>query len=281
MFRSFSLRVSGQTWIADRPVIVGILNSTPDSFYAGSRVASADAAEAHAESLLASGAQWLDLGGCSTRPGAEIPSMEEEWRRVEPALDRIIQRFPNTPVSIDTFRGEIAFRALQQGASIINDVSGGSLDPSIWTVAAQTKAPYILTHYPAGQSPSTMHESGLTKENVIADMQQYFQRHLHELRQQGVEQVLLDPGLGFGKTLEANYRVLRDLPALHDIGAPLYIGLSRKSMLWKHLDRSPDTVLSATSALHLYALERGAQILRVHDAHEAADVVKLWETLNA
>ena len=109
----------------------------------------------------------------------------------------------------------------------------------------------------------------------------YFHRHLHELRQQGVEHILLDPGLGFGKTVEANYRVLKDLPLLQDLEAPLYIGLSRKSMLWKHLDRSPDTVLPATSALHLYALERGAQILRVHDAQEAADVVKLWETLNS
>lgn len=280
MFRSFSLPIAGQTWSANRPVIVGILNTTPDSFYEGSRVASADAAESHAEALLAGGAQWLDVGGCSTRPGAEVPSLEEEWNRVEPALQRLAQRFPDVPISIDTFRGEIAYRALAQGAHIINDVSGGSLDPTIWNVAAQSKAPYILTHYPAGHRPSTMQDVALTPENIMEDLLQYFHRHLRELRQQGVDRVLLDPGLGFGKTLEGNYRVLKDLPLLQDLGAPLYIGLSRKSMLWKHLDRSPDTVLPATSALHLYALERGAQILRVHDAQEAADVVKLWETLN-
>jgi dihydropteroate synthase len=280
MFRSFSLPIKGQTWTAKRPVLVGILNTTPDSFFSASRVASADAAEAHAETLLNEGADWLDIGGCSTRPGAEIPSQEEEWQRVEPALQRIAKRFPSVPISIDTFRGEIAHRALLAGADIINDVSGGSLDPTIWTVASQSKAPYILTHYPAGHRPSTMQEAALTPEEVMQDMRHYFKRHLNELKRQGVEHVLLDPGLGFGKTLEANYRVLKELQQLQPLDAPLYIGLSRKSMLWKHLDRTPETVLPATSALHLYALEQGAQLLRVHDALEARDVLKIWETLH-
>ena len=280
MFRSFSLPIKGQTWTAERPVLVGILNTTPDSFYTGSRVASADAAEAYAETLLNEGADWLDIGGCSTRPGAEVPSQEEEWQRVAPALQRIAQRFPSVPISIDTFRGEIAHRALLAGADVINDVSGGSLDPTIWTVAAQSKAPYILTHYPAGHSPSTMQEAALTPEEVMQDMRHYFERHLNELKRQGVDHVLLDPGLGFGKTLEANYRALRELPLLQSLEAPLYIGLSRKSMLWKHLDRTPETVLPATSALHLYALEQGAQLLRVHDAQEALDIRKIWETIH-
>lgn len=281
MFRSFSLSLGGHTWQADSPVIVGILNATPDSFFIGSRALGPDAVEAQAETMLAAGAHWLDIGGCSTRPGAELPSLSEEWDRVAPGLQRLVQRFPDIPISIDTFRGEIAHRSLDSGAHILNDISGGSLDPSIWAVAAQHDAPYILTHYPAGHLPTTMNDAALGTAEVTASLMTYFQGHIAELRRQGVHQLLIDPGFGFGKTVEANYRLLRDMTKLHALDLPLFVGISRKSMLWRLLGSQPEHMVAATSAMHLYALEQGAQLLRVHDAREAADVVKLWQTIHA
>ncbi|KRO58137.1 MAG: hypothetical protein ABR98_06715 [Cryomorphaceae bacterium BACL7 MAG-120910-bin2] len=281
MFRSFSLPFAGHTWTAESPVIVGIVNTTPDSFYAQSRANTADSVEAHAETLLEGGAHWLDIGGCSTRPDAALPSVEEEWSRVQPGLKRLADRFGEIPVSIDTFRGEIAARALDAGACMINDISGGSLDPVIWDVAARSHAPYILTHYPAGHTPATMQSVALGPEQITQSVLHYFAQHLAELQHRGITHVLLDPGFGFGKTLEANYRLLNDLSQLTAATQPLYVGVSRKSMLWRLLERNPEEVLPATSALHLHALQQGAQILRVHDAAEARDIITLWKQLNA
>jgi dihydropteroate synthase len=280
MFRSFSVPLNGQTWTAMSPVIVGIVNATPDSFFAKSRANSVADALAQAERHMLGGAHWLDVGGCSTRPGAETPPLEEEWARVAPILLAIAREFPTIPISIDTFRGEIAERALQSGASMINDVSAGSIDPTIWQVAATHHVPYVLTHYPTGVKTSGMEPPPLGPSETMEHMLTFFKEKMRQVKALGIEHILLDPGLGFGKALSSNYTALNGLPELLELNAPLYIGLSRKSMMWKLLGKSPETVLPATSALHLHALERGAQILRVHDAQEATDVITLWRELH-
>ena len=280
MFRSFSVPLNGQTWTAMSPVIAGIVNATPDSFFAKSRANSVADALAQAEQHVLGGAHWLDVGGCSTRPGAETPPLQEEWARVEPILFALAKEFPTIPISIDTFRGVIAERALQSGASMINDVSGGSIDPNIWQVAAAHCVPYVLTHYPTAINTPGKEPLPLQPSETMKHMLTYFKETIRHVKALGVEHILLDPGLGFGKILSSNYTALNGLSELLELNAPLYIGLSRKSMMWKLLGKTPETVLPATSALHLYALEKGAQILRVHDAQEASDIITLWRELN-
>ena len=256
--------------MAERPQIMGILNATPDSYYAPSRLQGLDRLESEAERLLTEGADWLDLGGCSTRPGAEWPSPDEEWARLDGAFERLRIRFGSAlPLSVDTFRSEIARRALDQGANLVNDISGGILDPAIWSVAAEARAPYILTHYPAsggellGPDQASLVTLRELSERLIA------------AREAGLNDVILDPGIGFGKTPEGNLRLVRDLALLREFPHPLLVGVSRKSLITRTLGIAAADALPATSALHAWALERGAQILRVHDPREARQVVDL------
>jgi dihydropteroate synthase len=237
---------------------MGILNATPDSYYAPSRLTGLDQLEFQAEQLLELGADWLDLGSCSTRPGAEWPSLDEEWARLDGAFAHLRKRFgAKIPLSIDTFRREIARRALDQGADLVNDISGGILDPAIWSVAADARAPYILTDTAALVTVREL------SERLIA------------VREAGLNDVLLDPGIGFGKTPEGNLRLVRDLALFTEFPHPVLVGVSRKSLLTRTLGITADEALPATSALHALALERGAQILRVHDPREARQVIEL------
>lgn len=255
---------------------MGILNATPDSYYAPSRAQGLDRLEAQAEQLLSDGADWLDLGGCSTRPGAEWPSLDDEWSRLDGAFERLRLHFgPDVPLSVDTFRSEVARRALDQGADLVNDISGGILDPAIWSVAAEARAPYVLTHYPATSREllGADHATSVTVRELSA--------RLIAAREAGLNDVLLDPGIGFGKTPEGNLRLVRDLALLREFPHPILVGVSRKSLITRSLGITADQALPATSALHAWALDRGAQILRVHDPREAREVVELAALLFA
>lgn len=279
MFRSFSLNIKGRTWTAKRPVIAGIINVTPDSFYAESRVGSVRQTLKQAEQFIDEGALWLDIGGCSTRPGAAFPSFEEEWQRVGPHISELAKAFPEVPLSIDTFRSGIARRALDLGVDIINDVSGGSMDSSIWNVAAEFNAPYVLTHFPKSKTAQTMMVDPIEAQEVWSNISFFFDEKINALGRSGVKQILLDPGVGFGKTVEANFEIVRNGQQMLRYPFPFYLGISRKSFMWKPLGISANESLALTSALHLKSLECGAQILRVHDVKEATHVSQIWESL--
>ncbi len=250
---------------------MGILNATPDSYYAPSRLTGRDQLEFQAEQLLEQGADWLDVGGCSTRPGASWPSPDEEWARLDGVFSRLRQRFGNDlPLSIDTFRSEIAQRALDQGADLVNDISGGILDPRIWAVAAEARAPYILTHYPSEADAPLLGADQATTVSI-----RELSERLFAAREAGLNDVILDPGIGFGKTPQGNLRLVRDLALWTEFPHPLLVGVSRKSLITRTLGITADEALPATSALHALALERGTQILRVHDPREARQVIHL------
>ena len=255
---------------------MGIINVTPDSFYCNSRHSDADAAVATAERMIADGAAMLDIGGCSTRPGSEPASLEEEMQRVIPAVEAIRDRFPDVIISVDTFRGEVARRSIEAGADIINDISAGNIDSDILQATIDLKTPYILMH-PADASltPDTPDEE--TTPTVLADLQ----RVLRDLRQRGVCDIIIDPGFGFGKTLQQNYRLMADLEAFQVFDCPLLVGISRKSMINRLLDVAPQSndSLLGTDILNAFSLLHGADILRVHDVKPAVDAIKIISRL--
>lgn len=254
---------------------MGILNLTPDSFYAGSRQATENQALAQAGAMLADGAHFLDLGAVSTRPCAAEVSFGEEKERLLPALKAIRKEFPSALLSIDTFRAEIARIALSEGADIINDISGGQ-DAAMYSVVAAPKAPYILMHMRG--TPQTM--AGLTDyANVVLDIQAYFLEKIAAARADGVGDIILDPGLGFAKTIPQNFELLGRLDAITTLGCPVLIGLSRKKMVWQTIGTNPDGALNGTTALHMAALMGGASILRVHDVKPAIETVQLYNSL--
>lgn len=253
---------------------MGILNVTPDSFHAGSRVSHREAALGMARVMVTQGADFLDIGGYSSRPGADDISIQEEMDRVLPIVERIHADFPHIPISIDTFRSPVAAAALSAGASIINDISGGVLDPEIMPLAAHQGAPYVLMHMQG--TPADMQRSPFYKD-VVVDIMDFFIAQSAKAHEAGIHDVILDPGFGFGKTMAHNFQLLQSLHAFRILGLPMLVGLSRKSMIWKILNVTPSEALNGTTALHMVALEQGAGILRVHDVKEAREVVRLWE----
>lgn len=253
------------------PAVMGILNLTPDSFFAGSRVDSSKVLR-QAEKMLTDGATFLDLGGYSTRPGADEVPLDEELRRVVPAVEALRREFPQALLSIDTFRARVAREAVEAGAVLVNDVSGGTLDDELFETVAALRVPYVLMH--SRGTPKTM--SGLTGyRDVVTDVIAELEPKLYRLRQLGVTDVVLDPGFGFAKTTEQNFRLLANLPALRIFGLPLLVGVSRKGMIWKTLGLTPDEAANGTTVLNTVALRGGARILRVHDVREAVEAVKL------
>lgn len=276
MSHLFSLNIKGQLREYTQPIVMGIINVTPDSFYCGSRHSDADAAVATAERMLAQGAAMLDIGGCSTRPGSTPATVDDELRRVIPAIEAIRARFPEAVISIDTFRANVARMAIQAGADIINDISAANIDPGIIDVAADLKAPYIIMHpADASLSPSTPDEE--TTSTVLADLQ----RVLRDLRQRGICDIIIDPGFGFGKTLQQNYRLMADLESFQTFGCPILVGISRKSMINRLLDVDPQSTdsLLGTDILNAFSLLHGADILRVHDVKPAVDAIKIISRL--
>ncbi|MCB9223222.1 MAG: dihydropteroate synthase [Crocinitomicaceae bacterium] len=254
---------------------MGILNATPDSFYSFSRVNEQSIVDAAGE-MLEDGADILDIGGYSSRPGADEVSEQEEIDRVIPAIESVLRSNPDIIISVDTFRPRVAKLALEAGAGIINDITGGQFDTDIFKVAGENMAPYILMHMRG--TPQTMQK--LTDYgNLMLEIQQYFSQQVKKAKDAGVKDILLDPGFGFSKTLDQNYQLMHHLDLLHLHDLPILVGISRKSMIYKKLGSNADQSLNGTTALNMFALTKGAGILRVHDVREAKETISLYRTI--
>ena len=262
---------NGITLSLESPLVMGIINITPDSFYDGGRYMLHDAAIELSEKLIAEGADMLDLGAASTRPGAENVAPEEELKRLLPVLEHIVKNHPGIPVSIDTFHASVAKEVLEKGASLINDISGGA-DPEMYQTVAEYKAPYVLMHMQG--TPKTMQQNP-HYDDVVAEVHQYFAERIKKLEVAGVSQIIIDPGFGFGKSVEHNYTLLQHLNKFKDLGLPIMTGVSRKSMINKVLKTKPENALAGTVSLNTLALLQGSDILRVHDIKEARQVILL------
>ena len=272
-FRTYSLNLKGQLVTIYHPWVMGIINVTPDSFYSGSRVNDEKALIGRVHQMLDEGADVLDIGACSTRPGSESVDAREEMKRLQWALALIRREAPEAIISVDTYRADVARRCVEQwGVDIINDISGGTIDEAMFVTIAALHVPYVLMHMRG--TPETM--SSMTDyDNVTADVLEWMARRIDELRQLGVADVIADPGFGFAKTLEQNYEMLARLEAFHALNAPLLVGISRKRMIYSLLECDPEHALNGTTIINVMALERGAHILRVHDVKAAAEAVKL------
>ena len=272
---TYSLNCSGKLLSLDAPKVMGILNATPDSFFAGSRKQTERELMERVQQILSEGGSIIDVGAYSTRPGAAVVSAEEEWQRLEQALRIVHREAPETILSVDTFRADIARRCVETfGVSIINDISGGDADAQMFDTVADLRVPYVLMHCQG--TPQTMQQAPSYK-NVTAEVITDLSRKVRQLRQRGMRDIIIDPGFGFGKTLEHNYTLLRQLEDFRIFDLPLLIGISRKSMITKPLGITPDEALNGTTALNAFALMKGAHLLRVHDVKAAVEVVKLFE----
>lgn len=268
------LNFQGKAMVFDSPAVMAIINITPDSFYAPSRVDSELSIISCASMALEQGAAILDIGAYSSRPNASNVSEEEEWSRLQQALKVIRREFPQAILSVDTFRANIARRAVEEfGVQIINDISGGELDPQMFATVAQVHAAYILMHTKG--TPQTM-QSLAHYDNILSEIVHYFETHIHQLHQLGVTDIILDPGFGFAKTVEQNYELLHKMSALQLFQLPILVGVSRKSMIYKPLGCTPDEALNGTTALHILALQQGAIFLRVHDVKPAIEAIHLF-----
>lgn len=259
------------------PIVMGIVNLTDDSFYDGGKYNCLESAKRRIEEIVCQKADIIDLGACSTRPGAELVPVEEEIRRLIPAISFIKSEFPNVPISIDTVWSEVCIAAINEGADIINDISGGSFDEKMFDTVASLQVPYILTHTPA--KPDCMQKS-TNYNNLFMDICKYFSERLERLRMLGAKDIVLDLGFGFGKTIEQNYELLSRQKEFEIFNLPILTGISRKSMIYKPLDKTPEEVLNETSFLHAFALQNGANILRVHDVAIAKNCIKLFNLYN-
>lgn len=259
------------------PVVMGIVNLTDDSFYDGGKYNCLESAKWRIEEIVCQKADIIDLGACSTRPGAELVPVEEEIRRLIPAIRFVKSEFPNVPISIDTVWSKVCIAAINEGADIINDISGGSFDEKMFDTVASLQVPYILTHTPA--KPDCMQKS-TNYNNLFMDICKYFSERLERLRILGAKDIVLDLGFGFGKTIEQNYELLSRQKEFEIFNLPILTGISRKSMIYKPLDKTPEEVLNETSFLHAFALQNGANILRVHDVAIAKNCIKLFNLYN-
>lgn len=259
------------------PLVMGIINVTPDSFYDGGQFNNEKSILELAGRHLSEGATFLDVGGYSTRPHADQVTEEEELKRVLPALKAIVREYPQAMISVDTFTTSVAHVALSEGAGIINDASGAA-NSSLLDLVSRHKAPYVLMH--TRGNPQTM--TGLTEyTDVVDDIMSYFLAKVDTLRKQGIADIILDPGFGFAKTTQQNFQLLGSLDQFRVLSKPLMVGLSRKSMIWRTLETTPDHALNGTTALHTVALLKGASILRVHDVKQAMECIRLVSALPA
>lgn len=276
----YTINVRGRLLDLSEPQVMGILNVTPDSFYAESRTQTEEDIRQRVRQIVAEGGQMIDVGAYSSRPGADDVSPQEETERLRHGMKILREEAPDIPVSIDTFRADVAKAAIEEmGADIINDISGGKLDAEMFATVAKLGVPYILMHMKG--TPQTMqqapHYDDLMKEILL-----YFAERIQRLRDLGQKDIILDPGYGFAKTLEHNYQLLQQQEMLQVFQLPLLVGVSRKSMIYRLLGNTPQEALNGTTVLNTIALQKGASILRVHDVKEAAEVVKIVsQTLNA
>lgn len=257
----------------EEPRVMGILNLSPDSFYDGGKFNNEDKWIILTEHMLEEGAHIIDVGAFSSRPGAELISKEEEEDRLLPVVKLLTKKFPNTIFSIDTYRSEIAKLCFENGAGLINDISGGNMDPLMFETVAELKIPYVLMHMQG--NPQNMQKNPINK-NITFKVKLFFERKLKELNNLGLEEVILDPGFGFGKSLDCNYNLLNNQSKLRINNLPILAGLSRKSMINKVINTTPNEALNGTTALNILALQNGANLLRVHDVKEAIQTIKLF-----
>jgi dihydropteroate synthase len=275
--RNFSLRLGDRILDLSHPAVMGIINATPDSFYVESRVPEPALAVENAGRMLQEGAAILDIGALSSRPGAEDIPAEQELERLSPVVEAIREAFPECTLSVDTWRSSVARIMVEQfRVNMINDISAGMLDPHMFSIIASLNVPYVMMHMQG--TPATMQDAP-GYGNVVDDLLQFFAERVFRLRKLGVSDVVIDPGFGFGKTTEQNYRLLGELDAFTMLELPLMVGVSRKSMIYNVLEKDPAEALNGTTAVHMAALLRGASILRVHDVKEAVETVKIYNEI--
>jgi dihydropteroate synthase len=273
----FTLNCKGKLLALDRPLVMGIINITPDSFYEGSRFVGKDEILKQTEKMIRDGADILDVGGQSTRPGSEQILADEELKRVIGNIEAIHKNFPEVIISIDTYYSRVAYEAVNAGAGIVNDISAGNMDQGMLTTVAGLKVPYVAMHMKG--TPQTMQKDP-TYENVALDVLDYFITKKDECKKAGIHDMIIDPGFGFGKTIAHNFELLKSLPVFKMLDAPILIGLSRKSTVYKTLGITAEEALNGTTVLNTIAIMNGANIIRVHDVKEAKEAVKLWSMVN-
>ncbi len=269
----FTLNCKGRLLVIDKPVVMGIINITPDSFYSGSRYQDTEAVLKQAGQMLNEGATILDIGGQSTRPGSEKLSAEQESVRIIDPIRAIHTHFPDTFISVDTYYADVAKQAVAAGASIVNDISAGRLDDAMIPAVAALQVPYVLMHMQG--TPQTMQQQPIY-ENVTKEVLDFFIQKKDELKQAGIHDIIIDPGFGFGKTSTHNFELLRHLSLFKMLDAPLLLGISRKSTIYKTLDITAEQALNGTTVLNTIGLMNGAGILRVHDVKEAKEAITLF-----
>lgn len=269
-----TINCRGRLVSLENPVVMGILNLTPDSFFDGGRHQTQDDALRQAEKLLREGATFIDVGGMSSRPGAAIIDESTELKRVLPVVAAIAKHFPEAIISIDTVRSGVAAESVAAGACLVNDISAGRFDEQMYPTVARLGIPYVLMHMQG--TPESMQKEPVY-EDVVREVLDFFIREVGKLRVLGISDIILDPGFGFGKTVAHNYRLLGMMHAFAMLEYPLLAGISRKSMICKVLGVGPANALNGTSALHMVALQQGAKILRAHDVREAQEVIQLWQ----
>lgn len=273
LFPKITLNCKGTLVSLENPIVMGILNLTPDSFYDGGKLKSDSSILGQAERMLTDGAKILDIGGMSSRPGAKIIDAKEELNRTIEPISLINKAFPEAIISIDTVRSIVAKEAVEAGASIINDISAGKIDADFYQTVANLSVPYVLMHMKG--TPETM-QTQTEYEDISLEVLDFFIKEVGKLRELGVKDIILDPGFGFGKTIDHNYQLLNKIHAFRMLDLPILAGISRKSMIYKYLATTPDLALNGTSVLNMVALQQGAKILRVHDVKEAVETVKLF-----
>jgi dihydropteroate synthase len=270
----FSLNCHGRLILIERPLVMGILNITGDSFYSGSRLSNMEAVLMKAQQMIAEGADILDIGGQSTRPGSHRISAEEEKQKVLPVFEMLARQFGEVILSIDTYHASVAKGAVNAGASIVNDISGGEMDKAMLETVAIAGVPYICMHMKG--VPETM-QYDTNYENVVKEVLDFFIKKISECRVAGIKDVIVDPGFGFGKTIAHNFTLLKNLSQFKMLEMPVMAGISRKSTIYKTLHSTTENSLNGTTVLNTLALQNGANILRVHDVKEAKEVVTLFE----
>lgn len=272
----YSINCNGKLIDLSLPKVMGILNCTPDSFYDGGKFTNAKAILLQVEKMLQEGATFIDVGAYSSRPGATHISVKEEISRIVPIVELLVKTFDNILISVDTFRSAVAKSCIKAGACMVNDIAAGELDKNMFKTVGALQVPYIAMHMQG--KPQTM-QSNPQYQNVTQELIYYFSKKISELRNYGVNDVLIDVGFGFGKTIEHNYELLNNLALFKNVDVPVLVGLSRKSMLYKPLNLTPETALSATIAAQTIAILNGASILRVHDVKEAVETIKIVQLL--
>ena len=269
-----TINIKGKLLDLSTPKVMGILNVTPDSFYENSRVSIEEDIVKQVQQMVTDGMDIVDVGGYSSRPGAKEVSLDDELRRVVPVVKIINENFPLLPISIDTFRSNVAEEAVNVGAGIINDISAGEMDERMFNLVAELQVPYIAMHMKG--TPQTMQKNPVY-DDLMQEILLYFSEKVNKLRQLNVNDIILDPGFGFGKTLEHNYEILNKFELFQNLDLPILTGVSRKSMINKVLGTTPDNALNGTTVLNTIALTRGTNILRVHDVKEAKQAVMLFQ----